>query len=157
MTDELPFYTSERMTWDDLAHGAPTIIALGRLCAASLLERPEAPELSTEMKAILIAARQRGTMELKASNSAFNAVERMLAVYVEQSPHRVVEFRYLDDPRLTMRCLYAFVELCRAGCIAHHLFGDFSLAPAGFDIADAIEDAAAQQLIDRARVTGSDA
>lgn len=155
MTDEIPFYTSEKMTWDDLGHGAPTIIALARACSAAALAESVAPlALSTEMKAILLAARQRGTMELKASNTAFNAVERMLAVYVEQSPHRAIEFRYLDDPRLTMRFLHAFAALCRTGFVAHHLFADFSLTPAGFEIADGIDDTQAQQLVDLARVVG---
>lgn len=156
MTDNIPFYTNERMTWDDLGHGAPTLIALARLCSTAIGQTHEPVELSTEMKAILLAARQRGAMELKATNTAFNAVERMLAVYVEQTPHRVIEFRYLDDPRLTMRFLHSFIALCKSGMIAHHLFADFSLTPLGFETADSIEDDQAQRFIELARMHGSE-
>lgn len=157
MSDSLPFHTSERMTWEDLRHGAPTVIALARLCGeATGKPIAIAEEPTVEMEAILIAARRRGAMELKASNDAFNAVERMLAVYVEQSPHRVIEFRYRDDARLTMRFLNAFSRLCASGAIAHHLFADFSLTHAGYEWADSLESKDATELIDLAPVQGAD-
>ena len=51
-------------------------------------------DVGDEAKAILFAARERGVMEVKGTNMAFDATERFLAVHVEIEP----------DHSLALRC-----------------------------------------------------
>ena len=61
--------------WEELGEGAPTLIAFARLCSDALAEnRCEAvEELTEEARAILYVARNRGAVEIKGVNHAFES------------------------------------------------------------------------------------
>lgn len=144
-------FPSEREpgSWEELGIGAPTIIALARLCGQALAgaERPDTP-LSREAQAILVAARDRGIMEIKGVNTAFESPERLLAVHVELEPERWLIFRNRLDPQFTVRCLEGFRQLCASGLVLHHLYREFSLAHAGFERARTISAGDVQEILD---------
>ena len=125
--------------WEALGNGAPTLVALAQLCARSMVEgtRDKTP-LSVEAKAILYAARNRGVIEVRGVNTAFEATARLLAVYIEEDEHRTIAFRNPDKPEITVRFLDGFAALCREGLILHHLHRDFSLSKKGFAVASQI-------------------
>jgi hypothetical protein len=126
-------------TWQELGEGAPTLGGFARLCSLALAghAQPDRP-LSVEAKAILFAARDRGVLEIKGSNRAFDAPARLLAVHVETGPQQTTVFRNRDKPEVTIRYLGGFRELCEAGLTMHHIYGDFSLTREGFDRARTI-------------------
>ncbi|QDU94397.1 hypothetical protein [Lignipirellula cremea] len=143
-------------SWGTMAFGAPTIIALARLCALALLrESPAAPDalpaLSPEARTLLSAARERGVLELKVVNNAFVASQRFLAVYVERAPEELIAFRAADDPELSARFLEGFRQLCAAGLLLHHLNAEFSLSAAGFQAAREIPPAEVAPLLAQAQ------
>jgi hypothetical protein len=123
-------------TWQELGEGAPTLAGFARLCSLALAghAQPDRP-LSLEAKAILHSARERGMIEIKGSNRAFDAPARLLAVHVETSQQRSIIFRNRDKPEVTIRFLAGFRELCEAGLAMHHIYGDFSLTREGFEAA----------------------
>ena len=58
-------------SWDALGAGAPVLVALSQLCSHAMVGLDAAKEvavdqLSAESKAILVAARNRGVIEIKA-------------------------------------------------------------------------------------------
>ncbi|QDS86460.1 hypothetical protein EC9_06220 [Rosistilla ulvae] len=126
--------------WEALGNGAPTLVALAQLCARAMVEgtRDKTP-LSVEAKAILYAARNRGVIEVRGVNTAFEATARLLAVYIEEDEHRTIAFRNREQPQVTVRFFEAFCQLCRHGLVLHHLYRDFSLTDRGFVIAAKIE------------------
>lgn len=127
--------------WDELGHGAPTIIALARL-AANALQAPDesiAKDLSDEAKAILYTARARGVVEIRSSNQAFDSVDRFLTVSVEARPDQHIRFGSKESPRQKIRFLEGFASLCAAGLVVHHSYHEFSLTSAGFEIAESID------------------
>jgi hypothetical protein len=135
-------------TWQELGEGAPTLAGFARLCSLALaghaqLDRP----LSPEAKAILFSARDRGMIEIKGSNRAFDAPARLLAVHVETTPQRSIIFRNRDKPELTIRFLAGFRDLCEAGLAMHHIYGDFSLTREGFDVARTIAPEEVESLL----------
>ena len=131
---------SAGVSWEELGAGAPTIIGLARLCSHALASGTlSAAQLSDEAKAILYAARERGVVEIKASNKAFDAIDRFLAVYVELDTDTGLVFKDKKDPVRTIRFLDAFRELCGAGLIFHHLYREFSLTSDGFKLAGQIQ------------------
>ncbi len=142
------------ISWQAMGAGAPTIIALAQLCGRATLREaaPDAAELleslPLEAHAILHAAATRGVIELKSNNLAFDAVERFLAVHVEQAPQQWRVFRAAGDPQQTIRFLDGFRQLCAAGLAMHHLYADFSLTPTGFDIAATVKAAKVQPLLE---------
>src|SRR5436190_2102639 len=113
-------------TWQELGEGAPTLASFARLCSLALAgaAQPDRP-LSPEAKAILYAARERGMIEVKGANRAFEAPARLLAVHVETGPQQTLIFRNRDKPEVTIRFLAGFRELCEAGLAMHHIYGDF--------------------------------
>jgi hypothetical protein len=127
-------------TWEELGEGAPTLIALAGICSRALLDGPIEPcELSLEAKTILFAARKRGIIELKAVNAAFEAQDRFLAVQVELDEQSFLVFRNRAEPEVTIRFFEGFRQLCVSGLVMHHLYRDFSLTVAGFDLAKQIK------------------
>ena len=126
--------------WDELGFGAPTLIAFARLCSEALAStRPLAVEgLGAEARTILYAARRRGSLEIKGVNNAFDSSERLLAICVELDADRRVTFRRRGEPELTIRFLDGFRQLCCSGLVMHHLFREFSLTRAGFELARTI-------------------
>ncbi|MGN6136386.1 MAG: hypothetical protein ACTHOU_18030 [Aureliella sp.] len=110
--------------------------------------------LSGEALAILHAAGQRGIIELKAVNTAFDAAARLLAVYVEESDERTVAFRDAHRPEVTVRFLDGFRELCQRGFVIHHIYRDFSLSPIGFEVARTISREQVRRWLDMATEFG---
>ena len=129
--------------WEELGAGAPTLTALAEICCRALIDSPPPPPmelLPLEAQAILYAARHRGVLEVKGSNSAFDSAERMLAVCVELDHDNQLVFRRRGDPEWGIRCLESFRALCQTGMMMHHIFHDFSLSEQGFITAREVED-----------------
>lgn len=124
--------SSPPLAWGDLAAGTPSIIGLAALCARALATGATAPPLlSREAQAILHAARERCTIEIKAAKNAYDSSQRLLAVHVELGPERLLAFRSRQNPKFTLAILGGFAELCAAGLVMHHLGHEFSLTRAG--------------------------
>lgn len=137
-------------SWEALGAGAPMMVALAQLASESWARRPtpnSIDELSLEAQAILYAARDHGMIEVRAVNSAFEASARMLAIYVEADEQRTIAFRDSEKPETTLRFLGGFRELCAAGLILHHIARDFSIAPAGFQLAKQIDSSSVAPLL----------
>ena len=130
----------ELVLWEELGLGAPTVIGFARLCSQALTANRQAPaeELATESRAILYAARHRGAIEVKGVNHAFDSSERLLAICVELDADRQLVFRRRHAPEFTIRFLDGFRQLCASGLVMHHLFREFSLTRAGFELARTI-------------------
>jgi hypothetical protein len=126
--------------WEELGEGAPTLIAFAHLCSDSLARNVRQPTepLSQEARAILYTARHRGAIEIKGTNHAFDSSERFLSVCVELDAERQFFMKRRDDPELTVRFLDGFRQLCAGGLVVHHLFREFSLSRAGFELARSI-------------------
>jgi hypothetical protein len=126
-------------TWLELGQGAPTLAGLARVASIATATGgdPNVP-LSREARCILFAARNRGTLEVKGSNRAFDAPGRMLAVYIETDAERTLIFRSRDNPAFTIRFLAGFRELCAAGLVMHQIYTEFSLTRAGLDLAQTV-------------------
>ncbi|QDU26819.1 hypothetical protein ETAA8_19020 [Anatilimnocola aggregata] len=142
-------------TWTELGQGAPTLAGLARICSTALATggAPDLP-LSLEAKALLIAAKNRGTLEIKGSNRAFDAPGRMLAVYVEAAVDRTLIFRSRENPAFTIRFLAGFRELCQAGLVMHHIYHEFSLTREGFERAETVDPAEVETLLSLATDLG---
>ncbi len=157
-------------SWEALGNGAPMLVALAQLCSESWVRKSPAfgdrqmedPALINEQldgllpeaKAILFAARNRGIIEIRAVNSAFDAAARLLAVYVELDEDRTIAFRDPSKPATTVRFLEGFRNLCSQGLVIHHIFGDFSLAPRALQIADLLKRDELQDLLELATEFG---
>ena len=127
------------LSWEDLTTGAPTIIGFAGLCSHALASGLSPPEtISLAAQAILFAAQDRGSLEIKAVKNAYDSSQRLLAVHVELAPERILAFRSRLRPQFTIEMLDGFRELCAAGLVMHHLGHDFSLTHAGFQRASAI-------------------
>ncbi len=143
----------QKSSWDDLGHGAPSLIALAELCSRAMADNYVSTEqLSPEALAILYAARHRGIIEVKGSNTAYESAARFLTVFVEMDDEQRLRFRNNSDPRLNIRFFDGFRELCAAGLVMHHLFHEFSLTRAGFDFAATIDGDEVQSLLDEAQM-----
>jgi hypothetical protein len=122
--------------WQELAEGAPTILAFAQLCSLALVDsEPKVMSLSDEAKTILALAANRGTIEIRAHRDPVDPVERFLAVCVEVEPERRILFLQKEDPHQTVKFLEGFRQLCRTGLILHHLHRDFSLSTHGYELA----------------------
>lgn len=144
-------------SWQALGEGGPTLIALANLCARNLAQPPPedaVAELTDEAKAILIAARETGSIEVRGVRTAFEAPARYLAVYVELEQHRTVAFRSREDVEVTVRFFDGLVQLCRSGLVMHHLARDFSLTRRGFEVARGLERAPLEPLLAQATEFG---
>ena len=160
MSDLNPVDNYLHGSWEALGNGAPALVALAQLCSDRWVRGPQAataaavPELSPEAQAILFAASQRGIIEIRAVNSAFDAAARLLAVYVELTDERTIAFRDPADPEVTVRFLAGFRDLCEHGLVIHHIYCDFSLAPRGLEMGRHIQQADVQPLLDKATEFG---
>ncbi|MEM9942908.1 MAG: hypothetical protein AAF939_15195 [Planctomycetota bacterium] len=143
-----------RLQWEELNQGAATILGFAALCQRAMLQttatEPELinQQLSQEAKAILVASRNRGTLDIRAMRESFDSAERFLAVCVEHELNCHKLFLDKMQPEQTIRFLQGFKELCNAGFVIHHLQKDFSLSAKGFDYARTIEPADVQTLLD---------
>jgi hypothetical protein len=141
-------------SWDALGAGAPVLVALAQLSSDAMVEFDAANAIATdglvsEAKAILVAARNRGVIEIKAVNAAFEAPSRMLAVYVELDEFQTIAFRDPLKPEVTVRFLEGFRQLCQHGLVMHHIHRDFSLTCRGFELARTISQEEVQPWLDK--------
>ncbi len=141
-------------SWDALGAGAPVLVALSQLCSNAMVgldaaNEMAADQLSPEAKAILVAARNRGVIEIKAVNTAFEAPSRMLAVYIELDETQTIAFRDPNEPEVTVRFLEGFRVLCKNGLVMHHTHRDFSLTSRGFELARTISKQEVQPWLDK--------
>ena len=140
--------------WQELGHGAPTILGFAKLCshAVSGLDSRSnedlLDELSAEAKTILVASVKRGTLDIRASRESFDSAERFLAVCVETGLDQRLLFLQKDDPEQTVRFLEGFRQLCKTGMVLHHLQRDFSLSATGFEVARLIDGSNFDELMD---------
>lgn len=131
--------------WQDLGYGAPTIIGFANLCSLAIAqpavedELVSAGGLSDEAKTILVAAANRGTIDVRADRESFNSAERFLAICVEYELDQRLLFLQKDDPEQTIRFLEGFRQLCQSGLVIHHLQRDFSLSAAGYKMAKSLD------------------
>ncbi|MCR9293974.1 MAG: hypothetical protein NXI32_14715 [bacterium] len=157
-------------SWEALGNGAPMLVALAQLCSENWVRQPppfnasqlqdlelmreQIGHLMPEARAILYAARQRGIIEIRAVNSAFDAAARLLAVYVEVSEEQTIAFRDPTKPAVTVRFLDGFRNLCTHGLVIHHIYGDFSLAPRALQLAEHLERDEVEELLQMATEFG---
>ncbi|MCY2975896.1 MAG: hypothetical protein NTW52_14670 [Planctomycetota bacterium] len=143
-------------SWEAIGAGAPVLVALAQLTSQAIIDQPDCdPEkLSGEAKAILIAARARGVIEIKGSHTAFEAPSRMLAVYIEVDDTRTIAFRDPERPEVTVRFLEGFRQLCAYGLVIHHTHRDFSLTQRGFDLAKSLSTKESKPWLDQGREFG---
>ena len=136
-------------SWQDLGYGAPTIMGFATLCSRAITNRSQCDldELCGEAKAILVAAADRGTMDIRASREPFDSSERLMAICVEFELDRRLLFLRKDDPQQTVRFLEGFRQLCESGLVLHHLQKDFSLSATGFEIAKQLNRADHESLL----------
>lgn len=138
--------------WNELGCGAPTLIALAQLCSQAISSGVAAPStLSPEARAILFRARQRGVLEVKGSNTAYESPSRLLTVFVEVEHQEQIRFRHPTDVRQNVRFLEGFRELCAGGLVMHHLYHEFSLTSAGFQRAESLTDQGLEALLELGR------
>ncbi len=144
------------MTWAELGHGAPTLAGLARVASEALATGGDPNvKLSAEARCVLFAARERGIIEVKGANRAFDAPGRMLAVYVELDAERTLLFRIRENPPATIRFLAGFRELCVAGLVMHHIYTEFSLTRSGLEAAAKIAAEEVQPLLEMAQEMGA--
>lgn len=136
-------------TWHELGQGTPTIAGFAWACSRSLATGGNKQiALSPEARGILYAARNRGLLEIKASNRAFESPARMLAVYVETDAEHAILFRAKDNPAVTIRFLAGFRELCAAGLVMHQIYQEFSLTREGLELAQTIPQAEVEKQVE---------
>jgi hypothetical protein len=160
MTDDLlPSSANDpqwAVTWTELGYGAPTLAGLARVASEALATGGDANvRLSPEARCILYAARNRGIIEVKGANRAFDAPGRMLAVHVEGDADRTLVFRIRENPAATIRFLSAFRELCAAGLVMHHIYTEFSLTREGLEAAASVPAGEVQPLLSLAQELGA--
>lgn len=142
-------------TWQELGQGVPTLAGLSRVCSQSLATGGDKSiPLSAEARAILFAARNRGVLEIKGANRAFDAPGRMLAVYVETDAEHTLIFRSRLNPAYTIRFLAGFRELCAAGLVMHHIYQEFSLTREGLELAQTVSEQDVEKLLELATSLG---
>ncbi len=143
-------------SWEALGAGAPVLVALAQLTSQAIIDQPacDPEQLSGEAKAILVAARARGVIEIKGSHTAFEAPSRMLAVYIEVDDARTIAFRDPERPEVTVRFLEGFRQLCAYGLVVHHTHRDFSLTQRGFDLAKSLSTKELKPWLDQGREFG---
>lgn len=139
------------LTWSDVAAGAPSIMGFAALAGRAIASGATLQEaLTPHASAILFAARERGSIEIKAVKNAYDSAQRLLAVHVELGPERLLAFRSRTEPQFTIAMLDGFRQLCAAGLVMHHLGHDFSLTHAGHQLAATIPHATVVGLLQQA-------
>lgn len=149
-------------SWEALGQGAPVLVALAQLASErwvhrsgqSLDDAELLEQLSDPAKAILYSAGQRGVIEVRAVNTAFDAAARMLAVYVEVSEERTIAFRDPAAPVITLAFLEAFRSLCDLGLVMHHIYKDFTLTERALQLAQKITAEDVQEWVSKATEFG---
>lgn len=138
-------------SWNDLGVGAPTVTALALLCSRAMLAQTASNEsLLPEARAILYIARERGILEVKGTNTAYESPSRLLTVHVERADGTQIRFRD-RDPRQNVRFLEGFRQLCTNALMIHHLYHEFSLSTSGFERAHEIDPTDLGRLLELAQ------
>src|SRR5262245_13128334 len=144
------------VAWSELGHGAPTIAGLANVASRAMADGGDKHlPLSPEARCLLFAARERGVIEVKGANRAFDAPGRMLAIYVETDANHTLIFRSRVNPIYTIRFLAGFRELCAAGLAMHHIYTEFSLTREGLELAQTVSRDEVAELLDLAVVMGA--
>ncbi len=139
------------LTWSDVAAGAPSIMGFAALAGRAIASGATLQgDLAPHALAILHAARDRGSIEIKAIKNAYDSSQRLLAVHVELAPERLLAFRSRTSPQFTIAALDGFRQLCATGLVMHHLGHDFSLTLAGMQVASSVEQAAVAAILAQA-------
>jgi len=139
-------------TWEQLGQGVPTLAGLASVASSAIATGGDLSlQLSPEARCLLFASRNRGIMEIKGANRAFDSPGRMLAVYVEADAERTLIFRSRENPAVTIRFLAGFRDLCAAGLVMHHIFTEFSLTRRGLEVAQAIDEEEVRGLLQLGR------
>lgn len=150
----LPRHAEELTTilsWNDVLSGAPSVLGFAALASRAIaLNIDVGGELVLEAQAILFAARERGSIEIKATKNAYDSSQRLLAVHVELAPERILAFRSRANPQFTLAMLDGFRQLCGTGLVMHHLGHEFSLTHRGFTRAADIPSDAVAHLLQQA-------
>jgi hypothetical protein len=133
-------------SWEALGAGAPVLVALAQLCSQAMVDGPAANESTVER---LMPARDRGVIEVRGVNTAFDPAARLLAVYVEIDAAQTIAFRDPENPQITVAFLEGFRQLCALGLVMHHLHRDFSLSSCGFQLARSISKQDVQPWLDK--------
>ncbi len=142
-------------SWSDMGIGAPTLIALAQLCSRAIaIGHVTAEDLTSEAKAILYAAHERGIIEVKCSNAAYESPSRLLTIYVETDTSSRIRFRDPRDPQQNILFLDGFRQLCANGLVMHHLYHEFSLTAAGFNHARQISPEGLETLLELGQAFG---
>jgi hypothetical protein len=132
------------------------LAGLARVASEALARGGDpAVRLSPEARCILFAAKDRGIIEVKGANRAFDAPGRMLAVHVEADAERTFVFRIRENPAATIRFLAGFRELCAAGLVMHHIYTEFSLTREGLEAAADVPAADVEPLLAMAQELGA--
>ena len=112
---------------------------MAQLCSRAIVAGPLADdELSPEAKVILFTAGQRGILEIRGSNTAYESPSRLLTVIVELDAEARVRFRDPGNIEQNVRFLEGFRQLCAHGLVMHQLCHEFTLTVAGFQRASTI-------------------
>jgi hypothetical protein len=108
-------------TWEQLGQGVPTLAGLASVASRAVATGGDKTNrLSPEARCLLFAAKDRGILEVKGSNRAFESPARMLAVHVEADADRTLIFPSRENPAITIRVLRLTRPLrCRAGDAPH--------------------------------------
>ena len=142
-------------TWEELGEGAPALAALAQLSSTALATdaaaKVQLDQLTDEAKTLLYATRDRGVLEVKGANVAFEAPERFLAVHVETSDEASLAFRSREKPEITVRFFAGLRELCQHGLVLHHIYRDFSLSARGFELAREVQEEEVAELLQLAQ------
>ena len=135
--------------WNALGSGAPTLVALANLCSQAISTgHVDTASLIPEARVILWTARDRGIVEVKATNTAYESPSRLLTVFVEVEDQTHMRFRHPRDARQNVRFLEGFRQLCANGLVMHHLYHEFSLTSAGFEFAETLSTEGLETLLE---------
>jgi hypothetical protein len=159
MSDLVPSSANDpkwAVAWSELGHGAPTIAGLANVASRAMADGGDKKlPLSPEARCILFAAKDRGVVEVKGANRAFDAPGRMLAIYVETDGDHTLIFRSRENPTFTIRFVAGFRELCAAGLAMHHIYTEFSLTREGLEVGRTVTREEVASLLDQALVMGA--
>jgi len=138
--------------WESMSFGAPTVIGMAQLCSHAMMGPVRSPEeLSIEAKAILFLARERGILELRGTNDAFESCERLLTVFIECGDDQSIALKAPGNVKQTVKFLEGLRQACQAGLVLHHLQREFSLSALGFDVAEKLSEDELTEILEYAQ------
>jgi hypothetical protein len=134
--------------WESMSFGAPTVIGLAQLCGQAMMgPRRSTEDISLEAKTILYLARERGILELRGTNDAFESCERLLTIFIECSDDQSIALKAPGNVRQSVKFLEGLRQACQAGLVLHHLQREFSLSALGFDFAEQLREEELEEIL----------